>query len=296
MKTAAIYARVSSEKQKEEQTISSQTAALVEFAQSEGYTVPSERIFQDEGYSGSVLVRPALECLRDLAAEGQIEAVLIYSPDRLSRKYAYQVLLMEEFSRQGVEVIFIKSPHSATPEDQLLLQFQGMIAEYERVQITERTRRGKRHRAKSGLINVLCGAPYGYRYVRKSETANAFYEVIEEEAAVFREVYRLYTEDAVSIGAITRQLNHQAFARELRDALRDSGLGARKKEKPKRVSRNKKRVPDLNAMALKSWAPRRFRSINCAGIFAGTLCSRSRLCAHRVWRLVHTRCVQRGSG
>ena len=181
MKTAAIYARVSSEKQKEEQTISIQTAALVEFAQSEGYTVPSEWIFQDEGYSGSVLVRPALERLRDLAAEGQIEAVLIYSPDRLSRKYAYQ----------------------------LLLQFQGMIAEYERAQITERTRRGKRHRAKSGLVNVLCGAPYGYRYVRKSETANAFYEVIEDEAAVVREVYRLYTEDAVSIGAITRQLNHQ---------------------------------------------------------------------------------------
>lgn len=89
MKTAAIYARVSSERQKEAQTIASQTAALVEYAQSEGYTVPSEWIFQDEGYSGSILVRPALERLRDLAAEGQIEAVLIYSPDRLSRKYAY---------------------------------------------------------------------------------------------------------------------------------------------------------------------------------------------------------------
>lgn len=207
MKTAAIYARVSSERQKEEQTIASQISALVEYAQSEGYTVPSEWIFQDEGYSGSVLVRPALERLRDLAAEGQIEAVLIYSPDRLSRKYAYQVLLIEEFSRQGVEVIFIKSPHANTPEDQLLLQFQGMIAEYERAQIAERTRRGKRHRAKGGLVNVLCGAPYGYRYVRKSETANAFYEVIEEEAAVVREVYRLYTQEAQSIGAITRHLN-----------------------------------------------------------------------------------------
>jgi len=209
MKTAAIYARVSSERQKEEQTIASQTAALVEYAQSEGYTVPSEWIFQDEGYSGSVLVRPALERLRDLAAEGQIEAVLVYSPDRLSRKYAYQVLLIEEFSRHGVEVIFIKSPHAKTPEDQLLLQFQGMIAEYERAQIAERTRRGKRHRAKGGLVNVLCGAPYGYRYVRKSETANAFYEVIEEEAAVVREVYRLYTEEAMSMGAITRRLNLQ---------------------------------------------------------------------------------------
>ena len=75
MKTAAVYARVSSERQKEEKTIASQTAALMEHAQSCGYTVPCEWIFQDEGYSGSVLVRPGLEHLRDLAAEGQIEII-----------------------------------------------------------------------------------------------------------------------------------------------------------------------------------------------------------------------------
>ena len=159
MKTAAIYARVSSERQKEEQTIASQIAALIEYAKQEGYTVPVEWIFQDEGYSGATLVRPGLEQARDLAAEGQIENILIHSPDRLSRKYAYQVLLVEEFARHGVEIVFIKSPQARTPEDQLLLQFQGMIAEYERAQIAERTRRGKRHRAKSGCINVLSGAP-----------------------------------------------------------------------------------------------------------------------------------------
>lgn len=115
-----------------EQTISSQRAALIEYAENEGYAVPSEWIFRDEGYSGSRLLRPALERLRDLAAEGQIEPLLIYSPDRLSRKYAYQVLLLEEFTRHGVEVIFIKSPHATTPEEQLLVQFQGMIAEHER--------------------------------------------------------------------------------------------------------------------------------------------------------------------
>ena len=110
MKLAAIYARVSSERQKEKQTISSQTAALLEYAQTEGYRIPEEWVFQDDGYSGSLLVRPGLECLRDLAAEGQIQTVLVYSPDRFSRKYAYQVLLVEEFARNGVEVIFIKSP------------------------------------------------------------------------------------------------------------------------------------------------------------------------------------------
>lgn len=207
MKTAAVYARVSSERQKEEKTIASQTAALMEHAQSCGYTVPCEWIFQDEGYSGAVLVRPGLEHLRDLAAEGQIEMILIYSPDRLSRKYAYQVLLMEEFSRHGVEVIFINSPKANTPEEQLLLQFQGMIAEYERAQIIERSRRGKRHRARIGTINVLSGAPYGYRYIKKTETSDAYYEIIPLEAEVVRNVYHLYTEELLSIGEIVRRLN-----------------------------------------------------------------------------------------
>lgn len=211
MKTAAIYARVSSDRQKEEQTIASQRAALLEYAEAHGYTVPAQWIFQDEGYSGSVLVRPSLERLRDLACEGSIEAILVHSPDRLSRKYAYQVLLMEEFARHGVEIRFIQSPQVTTPEEQLLVQLQGMIAEYERAQIAERTRRGKRHRAQSGLVNVLCGAPYGYRYVKKSETSTAFYEVIEEQACVVRQVYRLYTEEGQSIGAIVRWLNAQGI-------------------------------------------------------------------------------------
>jgi len=130
MKTAAIYARVSSDKQREEKTIASQTATLVAFAKSEGYSVPAEWVIQDEGFSGASLVRPGLELVRDLAAEGQIQAVLVLSPDRLSRKYAYQVLLIEELARNGVEVVFINAPQSGSPEDQLLLQFQGMIADF----------------------------------------------------------------------------------------------------------------------------------------------------------------------
>jgi len=211
-KPAAIYARVSSDRQKENHTIASQTAALIEYAQTHEYSVPPEWIFQDEGYSGAVLARPGLEALRDLAAEGQIAAALIYSPDRLSRKYAYQVLLSEELSRCGVELIFLKSPTGATPEDQLLVQFQGMIAEYERAQIAERCRRGKRHMAQQGGVNVLSGAPYGYRYVRKSDTSAAFYEVIEAEAKVVRMVFEIYTQQGLSIKAIARLLNERQIA------------------------------------------------------------------------------------
>ena len=155
---AAIYARVSSDRQKENHTIASQTVALKEYAQAHDYLVPLEWVFEDEGYSGATLVRPGLEALRDLAAQGEIQAVLVYSPDRLSRKYAYQVLLAEELQRCGVSVVFLQAPAGETAEDRLLAQFQGMIAEYERAQILERSRRGKRQRRKAEQ-SVCCPAP-----------------------------------------------------------------------------------------------------------------------------------------
>ena len=198
VKTAAIYARVSSDRQKEEQTITSQTSALRAYAAEHGYLVPDGWVYEDEGWSGTTLVRPGLERVRDLAAQGQVDSLLVYSPDRLSRKYAYQVLLLEEFARAGVDVVFVRAPRVETPEEVLLVQFQGMIAEYEKAQISERTRRGKRHRARCGVVNVLSGAPYGYRYVRKADGVLARYEVLEPEAAVVREVFRRYTEETVA--------------------------------------------------------------------------------------------------
>src|SRR5688500_13664721 len=212
MQMAAIYARVSSEQQREAHTIASQTAALIELATTLDLDVPKAWIFEDEGYSGATLDRPGLERVRDLAAEGQIQAVLVYSPDRLSRKYAYQILLIEELARHGVETRFLNAPQGVTAEDQLLVQFQGMIAEYERAQILERSRRGKRRRARAGEISVLSGAPYGYRYIRRSDEAPAAYAVIEAEARVVRHVYERYTVASLSIGAITRELNDQGVA------------------------------------------------------------------------------------
>ena len=212
MQMAAIYTRVSSERQREAHTIASQTAALVEWATTLDLEVPRDWIFEDDGYSGATLERPGLERVRDLAAGGDIEVVLVHSPDRLSRKYAYQVLLIEELGRHGVETRFLNAPSSATAEDQLLVQFQGMIAEYERAQILERSRRGKRHRARAGEISVMGGAPYGYRYLRKRDDAPASYVVVEAEARVVRDIYEHYTVTGWSIEAICRWLNEQGVA------------------------------------------------------------------------------------
>jgi len=204
-----MYARVSSARQKKDETIASQTAALRVHAQRLGLEVPDEWVFEDEGHSGATLVRPALERLRDLVAGVGIDVVLCYAPDRLARKFAYQALLLEEFARAGTRVEFVKGPRGDSPEDQLLVQFQGMFAEYEKAQIMERYRRGKAHRARTGSINVLSGAPFGYRYVRKSDHAGAAYEVVEHEAALVAELFRRYADDGVSIADLARWLTSQ---------------------------------------------------------------------------------------
>jgi site-specific DNA recombinase len=206
MSNAVIYARVSSARQKKNETIASQVEALKEHAQNLGLEVPEQWIFRDDGHSGATLIRPALERLRDLIAGVDIDVVLCYSPDRLARKFAYQALLIEEFTRAGTRVEFVRGPRGDTPEDQLMVQFQGMFAEYEKAQIMERYRRGKTHRAKSGSVNVLGGAPFGYRYLRKTDHTGAVYEIAEHESALVAEMFRRYADDGASIADLTRWL------------------------------------------------------------------------------------------
>ena len=158
---AAIYARVSSEQQAQQKTIDSQVEALKDRAGQDGLILDNELCFVDDGYSGSTLVRPALERLRDVAYAGGVDRLYVHSPDRLARKYAYQVLLVDELTHYGVELVFLNHALGTSPEEDLLLQVQGMISEYERAKIMERSRRGKRHAARRGSVNVLSGAPYG---------------------------------------------------------------------------------------------------------------------------------------
>ena len=204
---AAIYARVSSERQATAQTIASQLAALRERVAVDGCALPEAMQCLDDGYSGTTLVRPALERLRDLVAAGAVDRLYIHSPDRLARKYAYQVLLVDEFHRAGVEVMFLNRELGRSPEDDLLRQVQGMMAEYERAKIVERHRRGKGHAARAGIVNVLAGAPYGYRYIDKhTGGGQTRYEVLPDEARVVRQVFDWVGRDRVTIGEVCRRL------------------------------------------------------------------------------------------
>ncbi len=155
---AALYARVSTEQQAQEDTIASQLDLLRRRIQADGLTVAQELQFADDGYSGETFRRPALERLRDTAAAGAIDRIYIECPDRLARDYPYQMVVVDELRRQGVEVVFLNHDLDESPEGRLLLQVQGIIAEYERVKAREKCRRGRLYAARSGQVSVLGGA------------------------------------------------------------------------------------------------------------------------------------------
>ena len=203
----ALYARVSSEQQARGNTVASQLAALRERIAAASLLVSPEDEFVDEGYSGSTLLRPALERLRDAVAAGVVDQVHVLAPDRLARRYAYQVLLVEEFGRAGAEIVFADRPVGAGAEQDLLLQVQGMIAEYERAKILERSRRGRRHAARSGSVSALGKLPFGYRHVTKDEGGGvARVEVMTEDARWVRLMFAWVGLERLSLREVSRRL------------------------------------------------------------------------------------------
>jgi site-specific DNA recombinase len=203
----ALYARVSGDKQAKDGTIASQLEAITQRVATDGFECEPELRFVDDGYTGDILVRPGLERLRDQAAAGVIDRLYIFDPDRISRKYAYQVLILEELTQCGVEVVFLRNPLGHGPEENLLLQVQGMIAEYERAKIMERCRRGKQYAARHGSVNVLSGAPYGYHYIGKHEGGGAArYQVVADEARIVRKIFEWVGQERCSIGEVCRRL------------------------------------------------------------------------------------------
>jgi site-specific DNA recombinase len=206
----ALYARVSSERQAADLTIASQVDAVRQRIAADGLTLDDALCFLDEGYSGETLLRPSLERLRDAVWTGIIDRVYVHSPDRLARKYAWQVLLLEEFRRHNVEVVFLnQNRQDDSPEAEMLLQMQGMFAEYERAKILERSRRGRRFAARQGRVSVLGHAPYGYRYVPKEKHADAQYQIVLEEARVVKQMFEWVGLQGLSLRQAALRLTEQ---------------------------------------------------------------------------------------
>jgi len=202
----AAYARVSSQKQEKDETINSQLAAIRSYLEIKGLHVPEEHIFIDDGFSGSTLVRPGLDGLRDAVAMNSYDRVVVYDPDRLARSYVYQMLLLDEAKWHNCEIEFIRCPIGKSPDEQLLLQMQGVIAEYERAKIAERTRRGKLHKMREGKL-VTAKRTFGYAYRPANGDMPARLELIQEEADAVRKIYSWYNSEPVSEQAIAQRLN-----------------------------------------------------------------------------------------
>ena len=205
-KLIAVYGRVSTSNQENEGTIETQLSAVNEYAQDRGYVIAREYI--DNGWSGDSIVRPALDQLRVDARKKIWEAVLIYDPDRLARRYSYQELVMDELKEAGVEVIFVTVTAPKNSEDKILYGVRGLFAEYERTKIAERFRLGKLRKVKEG--HILVSEPlYGYRYIPKVNDKHGYYEINEEEAKVVRMIFTWIAEEGLNIRSVVKRLQEQ---------------------------------------------------------------------------------------
>jgi site-specific DNA recombinase len=204
----ALYARVSDPKEKRG-TIESQIEALQAYVKAKGYEVAEAYVCRDR-YTGTELARPELDRLRDGAQAGAFDAVLVYDPDRLSRKYAYQILILEEFERLGIPMIFLEQPPPDDPKAVLLVQIQGAVAEYERTKITERYRRGKLYRARQGEV-FWDPVPYGYRRVPRQDGSPAHLVVDGPQAEVVRKVFAWHADESMSVRQIARRLSREGY-------------------------------------------------------------------------------------
>ena len=202
-KLIAIYGRVSTSNQENEGTIETQLSAVREFAQKNSLAIVKE--YTDEGWSGDSIVRPNLDQLRVDAKKKLWEAVLMYDPDRLARRYSYQELIIDELRDAGIEVIFVTVSAPKNSEDKILHGVRGLFAEYERAKISERFRLGKLRKVKEGHI-LVSEALYGYRYILKKDAIHGYYEINEEEARVVRMIFTWIADEGYTLRRVVRKL------------------------------------------------------------------------------------------
>jgi site-specific DNA recombinase len=202
----AIYARVSTQRQAQTQTIEQQLARLLTHVEEQDWILEPDHIYRDDGYSGGSLNRPGLDSLRDRAALAEFDVVLITEPDRLARNYVHQMLVIEELERRGIQVEFLDRPMSDDPHDRLLLQIRGAVAEYERTQISDRMRRGRLMKYRTGRLLPWTRPPYGFRVDPERPRDPTSVRLDEAEQAVVAEMFDRYLEPGTTLYWIAKQL------------------------------------------------------------------------------------------
>src|SRR5689334_9304465 len=210
--TVAVYVRVSTQRQAQAQTIEQQLDRLRAHLRGQGVELASEQVFRDDGYSGATLNRPGLDRLRDAVRAGEVDRILITAPDRLARNYVQLMVLLEELERAGCEVAFLDRPMGRDPQDQLLLQIRGAVAEYERTLIAERMRRGRQAKLRAGTLLPWTRPPYGYRLDPDRPRDPTGVRLDEAEAAVVRDLFAWYADEGVTVMALVQRLGRLGIA------------------------------------------------------------------------------------
>jgi site-specific DNA recombinase len=205
---AAIYVRVSTQRQAQAQTIEQQLSRLRVHIREQGWSLEPEHVFMDDGYSGANLNRAGLDSLRDRAAMAEFDVVLITEPDRLARNYVHQMLLLEELEKRGIRVEFLDHPMSDDPHDRLLLQIRGAVAEYERTLITDRMRRGRLMKYRAGKLLPWGRPPYGYRVDPDHPRDPDGVRLDEAEVAIVSQMFEWYLEPSVTLYRVAKRLTN----------------------------------------------------------------------------------------
>ena len=208
----AIYARVSTQRQAQAQTIEQQLERLMAYTNQQGWELPVENIFRDDGFSGAALNRPGLDRLRDRIAAGEIDCIVVTAPDRLARNYVHQMLLLEQLEKYGCRVEFLDRPMSQDPHDQLVLQIRGAVAEYERTLIADRMRRGRQAKYRAGILLPWSRAPYGFHVDPEAPRDPSKVTIHEAEASVVREMFAFYLQEDTSLYGLVKHLHQLGIA------------------------------------------------------------------------------------
>src|SRR6266852_5192482 len=203
----ALYCRVSTEEQREGQTIDSQLNELERFARDSGWVVTGT--YKEEGWSGSLLARPELDRLRDDASKGLFDTVLINDVDRLARDVTHLGIIKRDLERQKIKVVFRKLPSENSPAHNLLVNILGSFAEFERELIADRTRRGKRYKVEARKLYLGAIPPYGFKEVPRdrSSSGETELEILPEEAVVVRQMYRWVDKESLSARKVVERLD-----------------------------------------------------------------------------------------
>jgi site-specific DNA recombinase len=190
-KRAVTYARVSSDdRSKGGLNLSGQLETCRAFALKKGYSIVAELAEDDRGVSGALLESPALSQALEMAAKREFDVLIVREIDRFARSLAKQMIVEQEFHRRGIELEFVLESYDNSPEGSFHKNIKAVIAEFERVKINERTRRGRLQKVKSGSVLVHGKPPYGYRLQERGGKSELI--PYEPEARVVKMIFDWY--------------------------------------------------------------------------------------------------------